>query len=404
VSAKFNDMKTQRFFLIFSFTLSVFLSYGQNENKVVFPELNALVDAVRAQYVPDRRDNVYEISVTEVSGKPALKGATSVAEAKVDLLSRIRKIRPEVIDNIQILPDESLGDQIYAVANVSVADLRTGSSYADEMATQLLLGSPMQILQSSSGWYRVRTPERYVAWVQRGTVKRMNQEALNQWIKAPKVIFTDDYGFACETPDENGQRSSDLVFGNLLKWEGDSGRFYRVSYPDGRGAYVLKSQSCMFDDWKNSIQLTEESIVEKALKLKGIPYSWGSASTKNLDCSGFAKTVYLKHGIVLKRDASQQAYTGIPVDISKGYDNLRPGDLMFFGKAAEGDRKERVRHVAIYLGNKEFIHASGYIRINSLDPAQPHYDEGNTVEFIRASRILGVVGTEGVWEHTGILH
>ena len=56
------------------------------------------------------------------------------------------------------------------------------------------------------------------------------------------------------------------------------------------------------------------------------------------------KTVYLKHGVVLRRDASQQAKTGIPVDISEGYDKLRPGDLLFFGK-------NRVRHVAIYLGN-----------------------------------------------------
>jgi len=101
-----------------------------------------------------------------------------------------------------------------------------------------------------------------------------------------------------------------------------------------------------------------------------------------MDCSGFSKTVYLKHGIVLKRDASQQAKNGIPVDISEGYDQLRPGDLLFFGK-------KRVRHVAIYLGNKEFIHAAGYVHISSLDPEQPHYDEGNTTELLSARRILG---------------
>jgi cell wall-associated NlpC family hydrolase len=119
---------------------------------------------------------------------------------------------------------------------------------------------------------------------------------------------------------------------------------------------------------------------------------------KALDCSGFSKTIYLKHGIILRRDASQQAKTGIPVDISKGYDNLRPGDLLFFGKKAKGDQKEKVRHVAIYLGNKEFIHANGYVRISSMDPKQPHYDEGNTIELICASRILGAVGTDGIWE------
>jgi len=137
--------------------------------------------------------------------------------------------------------------------------------------------------------------------------------------------------------------------------------------------------------------LTEESIVQKALELKGIPYSWGGTSVKAMDCSGFTKTVYLKHGIVLRRDASQQAKTGTLIDISNGYDNLRPGDLLFFGK-------KRVRHVAIYLGNKEFIHCAGYVHISSLDPKQPHYDEGNTTELLSARRIIGTLGTEGSWD------
>ncbi|MDR1526997.1 MAG: C40 family peptidase [Dysgonamonadaceae bacterium] len=290
-----------------------------------------------------------------------------------------------------------LEDKVYAIANVSVADLRMGPDYDAEMGTQLLLGMPMQVLQGERSWYRVKTPENYVAWVQKGTITRVNKERMNEWIRSRKVIVTDDYGFAYETPDEYGQRTSDIVFGNLLKWEGDNGRFYSVSYPDGRKGYVLKSQSHFFDDWKNSIQLTGESIVRQALLLKGIPYTWGGTSVKALDCSGFSKTVYLKHGVVLRRDASQQAQTGIPVDISEGYDLLLPGDLLFFGKKAEGECKESVRHVGIYMGNKEFVHEAGFVHVNSLDPAAPHYDEGNTVELIRAARIIGAVGTEGIW-------
>jgi hypothetical protein len=363
------------------FCLLILLSCNQNEKKTDFSEMIDLVDSVRLRFVPDSRDNVYEISVSNHQGKPVLRGVTSVAEAKTDLLQRISEIYPEVLDSIRILPDENLQDRIFGVANVSVADLRIAPNYAAEMGTQLLIGAPMQLLQSMLGWYQAKTPEGYVAWIAGSSFVRMNRETFAQWETAPKVIFTGDYGFAYETPDENQQRSSDLVFGNLLKWEGNHGKFYSVSYPDGRRAYILKSQSCMFVDWKASIRLTEESIVEKALELKGIPYSWGGTSVKAMDCSGFTKTVYLKHGVVLRRDASQQAKTGIPVDISEGYGQLRPGDLLFFGK-------KRVRHVAIYLGNKEFIHAAGYVHISSLDPAQPHYDEGNTTELMSARRIL----------------
>ncbi|MDR1610719.1 MAG: C40 family peptidase [Candidatus Symbiothrix sp.] len=390
-------MMTHKFSFFSALTLFLLLSCNRSE-KVAYSGLNALVDSVRMQYVPDRRDNVYDISVSRWENKPVIRGVTSVAEAKTDLLNRIREIHPEAVDSVRILPDENLEDRIYAIANVSAADLRTGPDYDAEMATQLLLGMPMQVFQSEQGWYRVKTPENYVAWIQSGTVVRVNEETFRQWLEAPKVIFTDDYGFAYETPDEHGQRTSDIVFGNLLKREGESGRFYKISYPDGRKGYVLKSQSRLFDDWKNAIQFTGESIVRQAVLLKGIPYTWGGTSVKALDCSGFVKTVYLKHGIVLKRDASQQAKTGIPVDISNGYDRLRPGDLLFFGKKAEGGRKERVRHVGIYMGNKEFIHEAGFVHVSSFDPAQPHYDENNTLELIRAARIIGAAGTDGIWE------
>ena len=183
----------------------------------------------------------------------------------------------------------------------------------------------------------------------------------------------------------------------MLKLEADNGRFYKVSYPDGRIAYVLKSQSKPYEEWLASVRLTEESILEKALTLKGIPYTWGGTSVKGMDCSGFTKTVMLMHGIILMRDASQQVKTGIPVDISNGYENLRPGDLMFFGKKAQDGKKERIRHVAFYKGDKEFIHASGYIRINSLDSTKANYDELNTREFVRASRVIGAVDTKGIW-------
>ena len=377
--------------LLILFCLVTFLSCNQNAGKAVLNDLNVLVDSVRARYVPDSRDDVFDIAVFRQDKKFVVKGVTSVIEAKTDLINRLGTVRPDIMDGIKVLPDESLGDNLFGITNVSVADLRTTPGYDAEMATQLLLGFSMQLLQTQQGWYRVKTPEGYVAWIQQGTIIRMNNEAFQQWEDAPKVIFTDNYGFSYETPETNHHHVSDIVFGNLLKWESDNGRFYRVSYPDGRQAYLLKSQSSMFNDWKTSINLTEESIVEKALELRGIPYSWGGTSVKTMDCSGFAKTVYLKHGIVLRRDASQQAKTGSPVDISNGYDLLRPGDLLFFGK-------NRVRHVAIYIDNKEFIHAAGYVRTNSLDPAQPNYDEGNTKEFIYARRILGAVGTEGIWK------
>ena len=293
--------------------------------------------------------------------------------------------------------DSIADNERFGVVTISVADARMGTDFNTEMGTQFLLGMPVKVLQHQ-GWWQVEGAEGYAAWIEPRAFVRMNKETFNRWTTAKKVIFTDDYGFAYETPDEYQQRVSDLVFGNLLKWEGESGRFFQVSYPDGRKAYVLKTQAALFDQWKSACRLTEESIVRTALALKGIPYVWGGTSEKGMDCSGFSKTVFLKNGVILLRNASQQARTGIPVDISKGYDNLRPGDLMFFGKKAIAGMSEKIRHVAIYIGNKEFIQASGYVRISSLEPDKPNYDSLNTREFVRASRIIGAVGTDGIWD------
>lgn len=286
----------------------------------------------------------------------------------------------------------------FGIVNVSVAGLYAEPRYGAELTTQLLLGAPMRLLQREGSWYQVKTTEEYVAWIPGNLFVKMDENQYEQYQNEPKIIFTDDYGAAYKTPSASRERVSDLVFGCILKLEADSAGYDKVSYPDGRTAYIASKQTDKLDHWISTRSANGDSIVQTAMTLKGIPYVWGGTSVKGMDCSGFSKTVFMKHGIILLRDASQQATTGIPVDISTGYENLQPGDLMFFGKkAAETkDKKERIRHVAIYIGNKEFIQALGYIQVSSLDPESSCYDEDNTREFVRASRITGAVGEQGI--------
>jgi cell wall-associated NlpC family hydrolase len=138
------------------------------------------------------------------------------------------------------------------------------------------------------------------------------------------------------------------------------------------------------------------TILKTAYRFMGIPYLWGGTSTKGMDCSGFTKTVYFLNGIVLQRDASQQVNTGELVDVKNGWENLQAGDLLFFGRKAEGDKKERITHVAIYIGDGDFIHAAGRVRINSLNPTKTYYSKYRDNSFIRAKRILTSVGKNGI--------
>jgi cell wall-associated NlpC family hydrolase len=122
--------------------------------------------------------------------------------------------------------------------------------------------------------------------------------------------------------------------------------------------------------------------------MMGSPYLWGGASGKAVDCSGFVKLVYYAQGIILARDASQQARYGEPIDFNN-MNNLQPGDLLFFGSSAQ-----RISHVGIYLGEGNFIHSSGRVHISSIDPGDPKYVVDRKTQV--ACRILNSLNTEGI--------
>ena len=356
--------------------------------------LQEILTKVRAQFVPDRRVNVFDISVKNIEEKTVLKGATTVAEAKDELLKLARLEDANIVDSIVILPAENLGDEVFGVVTLSVASIRTSGEYSAEMATQAVLGTPVKILQNGS-WLRVQTPEGYIGYTYATNIKRMNKQQFNAWTVAPKIIFTDNYGFAYTEPNTTDV-VSDLCVGNMIKLEDEIDQYYKISFPDGRVAYVNKNQAKKVDDWYESIELTGENIVAYGKRFMGVPYLWGGTSSKSLDCSGFSKVVYSMHGIILQRDASQQYLTGTPIDISENYDNLKAGDLLFFGSRAENGRRERIGHVGIYIGNNLFIHEATQVKINSLDPAAPNYDKYNASRVVCASRIIGAVDTKGI--------
>lgn len=373
------------------------LLYAQKKDRPIYKhtELDGLLDYIKQEYIPDKRVKVFDVEVDDYEKRPTLKGVTSDTTAYNAIVKEATNdYGNDFVNKIELLPAKNLGDKTYGIITLSVADIRVEGKFSAEMATQAILGTPIRILQKE-GWSRIQTPDGYIAWTQEINYQPMTKQEYEDWNNAEKIIFTDYYGFSYSAPDVKSQTVSDLVCCNILKLEGEINNFYKVSYPDGRTAYIQKNQSELYTNWLDSIIVSGDNFVKKGFTLMGIPYVWGGTSTKGMDCSGFVKTVALMHGIILMRDASQQAYTGIPVDISKGYENLQPGDLMFFGKKAEKDKKERVRHVAFYIGNNKFIHASGYVRVSSLNPKDADYDEVNTKEFIRASRIIGAVDKEG---------
>jgi cell wall-associated NlpC family hydrolase len=275
--------------------------------------------------------------------------------------------------------------QEYGVVDISVCNLRATPDYDAEMVSQALLGTPVHILAKAekNSWPQVQTPDTYTGWVHRDAITLLSFEEYHAWNAAPKIIVTALAGVVRAEASERAATVGDVVAGARLRDLGRKGRYWRVGFPDGRTGYLRRSDACPEAAWRASLDKSPEAIVATALTMNGFPYIWAGMSPKGTDCSGFVRTVFFMHDIILPRDSGPQSRTGERIF---GTEDLRPGDLVFFGRKDAAAPK--VSHVGIYIGEGRFIHSLGLVKIGSFRPEDPAYDAYNAGRYLFASRVL----------------
>jgi hypothetical protein len=119
---------------------------------------------------------------------------------------------------------------------------------------------------------------------------------------------------------------------------------------------------------KYGIDISEvacRALYSKALEWMGVPYRYGSSSTKSIDCSGLVKKLTIGLLVEELRGGSRDIYQQCdPIDRSM----LSEGDLVFFKI-----RKSQISHVGIYLQNNKFIHATVQRGVIISDLDEPYY-------------------------------
>lgn len=298
-----------------------------------------------------------------------------------------------------------------AVVETSTCYMRLEPDYESALETQELMGTVVEIVGESGYWREIVSPQPYQAWTTEKTLVEMSEDQIKAYEAAPKYIFTNLYGHIYTEPSEKAATICDLVGGDVMRVvlrqkANDSGkavgkgaekavtkgRWAQVMLPSGRTGWVRKADVRELGERTNIRKgdsaeglVNEEQIeavIAEAEKLLGVPYLWGGMSAKGADCSGLVRISFIMNDILLPRNASQMIYCGREIEIN----DLKRGDLVFFGTPATKEKPRRVTHVGIYLGNNRIIHSSHLVRINSLIPGDPDYYE-NAHKLIGACRL-----------------
>ena len=205
--------------------------------------------------------------------------------------------------------------------SVSVSPIRAEVSEKSEMTSQILYGETCEIIKTEGLYSKIKMDfDGYEGWVNSSVLKKENSEI-------SKNLVTKNYGVF------------DLLEGKNLLSLGSEVAFETENFVNN-----------------NNIR---ESLVETAKKFINVPYLWGGRSYFGIDCSALVQLVYKIHGIALPRDADKQAELGEARDF---VEESEPGDLAFFE-----DETGFISHVGLVLSPFELIHASGKVRIDSLD-------------------------------------
>jgi hypothetical protein len=218
--------------------------------------------------------------------------------------------------------------------------LRSGPSHKSEMLSQILFGEQYKILDQSGKWLKIESLfDNYTGWIDMDHLQ--HSEAYDN-VKGNVLIKP------------------------LLCYKNDKTKMVlepgcEIYTPDFEN-HTFKAGSIIFTasgDFNETFIKNSDSLADTAIKFINSPYIWGGRIPSGIDCSGLTQLVYKIHGITIPRDSWKQSEAGESVSF---IDQSKPGDLVFFD-----NDKGQISHVGMIFSAGLIIHASGRVRIDTID-------------------------------------
>jgi len=245
------------------------------------------------------------------------------------------------------------------VVRAPIAPLYAEAKVSSPQVSQRLAGHELTVLDERDEWLRVRGSDGYEGWAHCGYLH-------SQHGTAPTY---DRLSLDCVVRDGKGQVRP-LPLGALVHQREE----------------IIAGQVVPVDERQERFPTVPEAIVESApRRFAGTSYQWGGITPWGADCSGFVQSIFWLHGVVIPRDAWQQARAGD--DAGRDPLDLAPADLLFFTDRAD----RRITHVGLATGDGHMAHLAlgrGGWNVDDLRAVDDPYVAKLRRRFVAARRMV----------------
>jgi gamma-D-glutamyl-L-lysine dipeptidyl-peptidase len=222
---------------------------------------------------------------------------------------------------------------------LAALDAAAQAGLIDRADSQLLLDERVDVLAAGGGWAKVVVPDQatpvdargYPGWIPVG-----------QLTAVPPPLAADTATVVVPTAWllSHGVDAFEVSFGTRLPVLSTAGSIVHVAVAGGATYDIGSSAVVVAATGRAALPNTASAVVASMRLFMNLRYLWAGTSGFGFDCSGLMYAVFKVHGVLLPRDAQDQAGAGVAVAQSA----MQPGDLVFLASGGY------VHHVAIYVG------------------------------------------------------